>query len=123
MNVRAFSLANAARSRQAYLPVERKTMRMLKKKIPLKRRKETALDAVKPYRWRIALTYILTFVEDLFELSYPWATGLAIDGLIAHEFHQALPIVLAWSARACIGCFRQMYDTRVYTEVYNNIVE
>ncbi len=94
-----------------------------KKKIHLKPRNKTALDAVRPFSWQIALTYVLTFVEDLLELSYPWATGLAIDGLMAHEFHQALPIVLAWSGRACIGCFRQMYDTRVYTKVYNEIAE
>ena len=98
-------------------------MRVMKKKISLKARRQTALDAVRPYSWRIALTYALTFVEDLLELAYPWATGLAIDGLIAHQFHQALPIVFAWSARASIGCFRQMYDTRVYTKVYNDIVE
>lgn len=98
-------------------------MRMQKKKIPVKPRPKTALDAVKPFRWRIGLTYALTFIEDLLELSYPWATGLAIDGLIVHDFNQALPIVIAWMARASIGCFRQMYDTRVYTSIYNNIVE
>jgi ABC-type multidrug transport system fused ATPase/permease subunit len=94
-----------------------------KKKIPIKSKPRTALDAVHPYRWRIGLTYALTFLEDLLELSYPWATGVAIDGLISHDFHHALPIVLAWAGRASIGCFRQMYDTRVYTQVYNDIVE
>ena len=98
-------------------------MRMLKKKRALMPRRKTALDAVKPFTWRISLTYLLTFVEDLLEVSYPWATGIAIDGLIKHEFHHALLIVIAWGARASIGCFRQMYDTRVYTDVYNNIVE
>ena len=98
-------------------------MRMPKTKIVLKPRKKTALDAVRPFSWRISLTYFLTFVEDLLELSYPWATGIAIDGLMAHEFQNTLPIVIAWSARASIGCFRQMYDTRVYTDVYNHIVE
>jgi ABC-type multidrug transport system fused ATPase/permease subunit len=98
-------------------------MRLVKKGRAVRPRKRTALDAVQPYRWRIALTYVLTFLEDLLELSYPWATGLAIDGLIAHEMHHALPIILAWSGRAMIGCFRQMYDTRVYTQVYNDIVE
>jgi ABC transporter transmembrane region len=34
-----------------------------------------------------------------------------------------LPIVIAWSARSATGLFRQMYDTRVYTRVYNTIVE
>jgi ABC-type multidrug transport system fused ATPase/permease subunit len=94
-----------------------------KNKLPIKARPRTALDAVRPYKWRIGLTYALTFLEDLLELSYPWATGVAIDGLISHDFHHALPIVLAWAARASIGCFRQMYDTRVYTQVYNDIVE
>jgi hypothetical protein len=98
-------------------------MRMPKTKIVLKPRKKTALDAVRPFSWRISLTYFLTFVEDLLELSYPWATGIAIDGLMAHEYHHTLPILIAWSARASIGCFRQMYDTRVYTDVYNHIVE
>ncbi len=93
------------------------------KKTAPKPKNSTALDAVSPYRWRIGLTYALTFLEDLLELSYPWATGFAIDGLIAHDFHHAIPIVLAWMGRASIGCFRQMYDTRVYTQVYNDIVE
>jgi hypothetical protein len=58
----------------------------------------------------------------LLELSYPWATGLAIDGLIAHNFSQAIPIVAAWSMRAAIGCFRHMCDTRLYTLIYNKII-
>ena len=83
----------------------------------------SALDAVRPFRWRIILTYALTFVEDMLELSYPWATGLAIDGLLERQYEQALPIVMAWSLRSAIGLFRQMYDTRVYTQIYNSIVE
>jgi ABC-type multidrug transport system fused ATPase/permease subunit len=83
----------------------------------------SALDALRPFRWKIGLTYTLTFVEDLLELSYPWATGLAINGLLDHNYALALPIVLAWSARSAIGLFRQMYDTRIYTRVYNAIVE
>lgn len=94
-----------------------------KKKIRTRARKTTALSAVRPFSFRIALTYTLTFLEDLLELSYPWATGIAIDGLIARDFHHAIPIVVAWSTRAAIGCFRQMYDTRLYTQVYNRIVE
>jgi ABC-type multidrug transport system fused ATPase/permease subunit len=83
----------------------------------------SALDAIRPFRWKIGLTYFLTLVEDLLELSYPWATGLAINGLLDHDYRLALPIVVAWSARSAIGLFRQMYDTRVYTRVYNTIVE
>jgi hypothetical protein len=34
-------------------------------------------------RWRIALTYGVTLLENLFYLLYPWTIGLAIDGLLA----------------------------------------
>jgi hypothetical protein len=83
----------------------------------------SALEAIRPFRWRISLTYVLTFIEDLLELSYPWATGLAIDGLLEQSYTHTLPIILAWSLRSAIGLFRQMYDTRLYTKVYNTIVE
>ncbi|CAA9314431.1 MAG: hypothetical protein AVDCRST_MAG90-678 [uncultured Microvirga sp.] len=83
----------------------------------------SALEAVRPFRWRIGLTYTLTFFEDLLELSYPWATGVAIDGLLADDLWKTAPIIIAWTMRSCIGLFRQMYDTRLYTSVYNTIVE
>lgn len=83
----------------------------------------SALEAVRPFRWRIGLTYTLTLLEDLLELSYPWATGVAIDGLLADDLWRTAPIIVAWTVRSCIGLFRQMYDTRLYTSVYNTIVE
>lgn len=82
----------------------------------------SALDAIRPFRSRIGLTYSLIFVEDLLELAYPWATGLAIDGLMERQYGYIVPIIVAWSLRSAIGCFRQMYDTRLYTQVYNSIV-
>ena len=82
----------------------------------------SAVEALRPFRWRISLTYALTFVEDLLELSYPWATGLAIDGLLDRNYSMAAPIIVAWVLRSAMGCFRQMYDTRLYTDVYNSIV-
>ncbi len=89
---------------------------------PVPARGLSALEAIRPFQGRIALTYFLTFVEDMLELSYPWATGLAIDGLLAHDYRMAAPIIAAWTLRMIIGCFRQMYDTRLYTTVYNAIV-
>jgi len=82
----------------------------------------SAADAIKPFRWRILLTYALTTVEDLLELSYPWATGLAINGLLAHDYKMAVPVMVAWVLHTVVGSGRQMYDTRLYTRVYNAIV-
>jgi ABC-type multidrug transport system fused ATPase/permease subunit len=88
--------------------------------LPVKVR--SAAEAIRPFRWRISLTYALTVIEDLLELSYPWATGLAINGLLAHDYRMAAPVMIAWMLHTAVGCGRQMYDTRLYTEVYNAIV-
>jgi hypothetical protein len=70
----------------------------------------------------MAFTYALTVMEDLLELSYPWATGLAINGLLAQDYRMIAPVMIAWALHTAIGCGRQMYDTRLYTEVYNTVV-
>lgn len=82
----------------------------------------SAAEAIRPFRWRISLTYALTVIEDLLELSYPWATGLAINGLLAHDYRMTAPVMLAWMLHTAVGGARQMYDTRLYTEIYNAIV-
>jgi hypothetical protein len=56
------------------------------------------------------------------ELSYPWATGLAINGLLAQDYRMIAPVMIAWLLHTAVGCGRQMYDTRLYTEIYNTVV-
>ena len=85
-------------------------------------RARSVTETIRPFRWRIAFTYALTVIEDMLELSYPWATGLAINGLLAQNYRMIAPVMIAWVLHTAIGCGRQMYDTRLYTEVYNTIV-
>ena len=85
-------------------------------------RARSVTETIRPFRWRIAFTYALTVIEDLLELSYPWATGLAINGLLAQDYRMIAPVMIAWVLHTAIGCGRQMYDTRLYTEVYNTVV-
>ena len=85
-------------------------------------RARSVTETIRPFRWRIAFTYALTVIEDLLELSYPWATGLAINGLLAQDYRMISPVMIAWVLHTAIGCGRQMYDTRLYTAVYNSIV-
>ncbi len=90
--------------------------------MPDRPRANSVTNTIRPFRWRIAFTYTLTVIEDLLELSYPWATGLAINGLLAHDYRMIVPVMVAWLLHTAIGCGRQMYDTRLYTQVYNAIV-
>jgi hypothetical protein len=85
-------------------------------------RARSVVDAIRPFRWRIAITYSLTVTEDLLSLSYPWATGIAINGLLARDYRMVAPVMIAWLLHTTIGCIRQLYDTRLYTKVYNAIV-
>ena len=60
-------------------------------------------------RWRIALTYGVTLLENLFYLLYPWTIGLAIDGLLAGQGPWALvPLVAIWGAHIVVGAGRQV---------------
>jgi hypothetical protein len=77
---------------------------------------------IRLFRWRIAFTYALTVIEDLLELSYPWATGLAVNGLLVQDYRMIAPVMVAWLLHIAVGCGRQMYDTRLYTEIYNTVV-
>ena len=54
-------------------------------------RARSVTETIRPFRWRIAFTYGLTVIEDLLELSYPWATGLAINGLLAQDYRMIAP--------------------------------
>ena len=80
---------------------------------------DNPLAAVGAYRPQIAFTYGLTLVENLFELLYPWATGVAIDGLLGHGGWQALvPLALIWVLHIAAGIGRHLYDTRLFTRIY-----
>src|SRR5205085_382257 len=90
--------------------------------MPDRLRANSVTETIRPYRGRIAFTYALTVIEDLLELSYPWATGLAINGLLAQDYRMIAPVMIAWVLHTAAGSGRQMYDTRLYTKVYNAVV-
>lgn len=76
-------------------------------------------EVLRAARWRLALTYAITLLENLFYLLYPWTLGIAIDGLLRGDGPRALmPLVGIWGAHVAIGAARQVYDTRVFARVH-----
>ncbi|WP_331767687.1 ABC transporter six-transmembrane domain-containing protein [Embleya sp. NBC_00896] len=73
-------------------------------------------------RRRIAATYALAVVELACETSYPWAVGVAIDGLLADRPRAMVPLVAIWVLHAAVGVARQAYDTRLFTRLYAEAV-
>jgi ABC-type multidrug transport system fused ATPase/permease subunit len=73
------------------------------------------------YRGRITVTYIVTLAENMFELSYPSLTGLAVNGLLKHDFTGLGLLLGVWLAHTATGVFRQSYDTRVFAAIYTDL--
>jgi ABC-type multidrug transport system fused ATPase/permease subunit len=73
------------------------------------------------FRSRIVVTYIVTLAENLFELCYPSLTGLAVNGLLKHDFTGLGLLLGVWFAHTATGVFRQSYDTRVFSLIYTDL--
>jgi ABC-type multidrug transport system fused ATPase/permease subunit len=86
-------------------------------------RTSTATAAVfRAERWRLALTYAVTLLENLFYLLYPLTVGVAIDGLLAGRGPWALvPLVTIWALHIAVGAARQVYDTRVFARIHAEV--
>lgn len=80
---------------------------------------QTLQSLFSTYRWSIVRTYGLTLLENLFELLYPWAIGVAIDGLLRRDYASLLPLVIAWLTHTLTGVTRQIYDTYIFTRIYS----
>jgi ABC-type multidrug transport system fused ATPase/permease subunit len=73
------------------------------------------------YRRRIVVTYLVTLAENLFELGYPSLTGLAVNGLLKHDFTGLWLLLGVWLAHTVTGVFRQSYDTRVFSSIFTDL--
>lgn len=74
-------------------------------------------------RGPIAFTYALSFFENLLELSYPWAIGVAVNGLIVGEPSLVWPLVAIWLTHIAVGFARQRYDTRLFARLNARMAE
>jgi ABC-type multidrug transport system fused ATPase/permease subunit len=69
----------------------------------------------------ILLTYFLTLLENLFGLSYPWATGVAIDGLFKRSYEGLILLACIRIAHVITEVSRRVYDTRVFANIYSKL--
>lgn len=73
------------------------------------------------HRWRISATYLLSLLENFFNLLYPFATGMAINGLLNDEYFGLGLFLGTWMLHLAVGVWRQRYDTRVFCDIYANL--
>lgn len=77
-----------------------------------------SLGRITARRGQMSFTYLLTLLENVFELMYPWAIGIGINGLLVGKWQNLLLLVGIWLAHIIIGAFRQLFDTRLFARLY-----
>jgi ABC-type multidrug transport system fused ATPase/permease subunit len=76
---------------------------------------------VRTRRWSLATTYGLAVVENTFELLYPFAMGLAVNGLLDDTWAGVAVFAAISLSHTAVSFTRQRYDTRSFARLYAEI--
>jgi ABC-type multidrug transport system fused ATPase/permease subunit len=77
---------------------------------------------IKKHKWRIALIYTYVFIAQCLFLVEPYLLGKAIDQTIHGEYYFLFLLLGVFIAENLFMYRRMVYDTKVYTDIYNEIV-
>jgi len=77
---------------------------------------------VKKYRWRIVLIYLYVFIAQGLFLFEPYLLGKAIDQLLTDAYTYLFLLLGVFLFENFFIYRRMVYDTKVWTSVYNEIV-
>lgn len=77
---------------------------------------------VKKYRWRIVLIYLYVFIAQGLFLFEPYLLGKAIDQLLTGAYTYLFLLLGVFLFENFFIYRRMVYDTKVWTSVYNEIV-
>lgn len=77
---------------------------------------------LKGHRWQIALIYTYIIAGQVLFLLEPYFLGKAIDGLLVHDYTYLFALFGAHMGENLFMYKRMVYDIRVYTRIYNEIV-
>jgi ABC-type multidrug transport system fused ATPase/permease subunit len=83
--------------------------------------KHLMLDLFSRYHLSIVITYALTFLENIFELLYPFIIGITIDGLLQGNYQGLITLAIVWSIHTITEVGRNIYDTYTFTQIYNHL--
>lgn len=70
---------------------------------------------IRERRGGIAFAYFLGMITNALELLYPWAIGLAVNGLVAGEAIYIWPMVVIWLVQIAIEAVRDLYSARLFS--------
>ncbi|MEM7647205.1 MAG: ABC transporter six-transmembrane domain-containing protein [Pseudomonadota bacterium] len=75
------------------------------------------------HKCKLFATSGLVIVENLLEVFYPLASGIALDAVIRGDTPTALATVIVIFMFWVVGAIRRAADTRVYSAIYSDLVQ
>jgi len=79
------------------------------------------IEIFKQFKYKLLLIYFFMFVSQVIFLLEPYYLGKTIDGLIKNEYDNLFILITIYLAASSFVFKRMIYDTKVYTEIYNYI--
>ena len=80
------------------------------------------IDIFTEYKWKLLLIYLFMLITELSIISQPFLLGKSIDGLISGGWIWVGLLFCSYSISNLFNYKRMVYDTKVYTQIYNDIV-
>lgn len=80
------------------------------------------IDIFKEYKYKLLLIYLFMLITELSIICQPFLLGKSIDGLISGGWFWIVLLFLSYSISNLFNYKRMVYDTKVYTKIYNDIV-
>ena len=75
----------------------------------------------KQYKYQLSWIYLFMLLTELSTLSTPFLLGKSIDGLINGSYNWMILLGISYFLTNFFNYKRMVYDTKVYTSIYNNI--
>lgn len=74
------------------------------------------------YKYSLTCIYLFMLLSELSILTQPFLLGKTIDGLISGTWNWTWLLCVSYFASNFFNYKRMVYDTKVYTKIYNDIV-
>jgi ABC-type multidrug transport system fused ATPase/permease subunit len=75
----------------------------------------------KQYKYQLSWIYVFMLLTELSILATPFLLGKSIDGLLVGNWNWILLLGISYFLSNFFNYKRMVYDTKVYTSIYNNI--
>lgn len=80
------------------------------------------IDIFTEYKWKLLLIYFFTLMAELSFIIQPYLLGKSIDGLISGTWLWMILLFISYCISNLFNYKRMVYDTKVYTQIYIDIV-